>query len=84
MAVTFNYVYYGDKAEAGGHTHAFGMCGYTTEPSDIAPRGPEHWDWPECGQCLNKAEKLGLEVEITKAQAPKACTCNLYHAGECF
>jgi hypothetical protein len=84
MTVSFTHVYYGDKPTAGGTVHALGMCSHTDDPSDIAPRGPEHWDWAECGQCLNRAEKLGLEVVLTDHPVPGVCPeCHLQHAGDC-
>lgn len=78
--VNFDSVYVGDRGHRSRHLHAVGMCGHSGDLTTATQ--DELYSLECCGQCLNRAEELGLLV--TPNKPPDACpTCFLVGPCDC-
>lgn len=63
----FEFVYVGDRGDRGMHLHAPGFCDHTGELT--AALQHELSELERCGQCENRAEKLGSPIEPARVTA---------------
>lgn len=80
VVVRFEHVYESDAGQRGTHLHAPGMCDHTK--GLVPARQDELLSLDQCGQCLNRAEELG--VLVTPSTPLQQCpTCFMVSPCEC-
>ena len=76
--VRFEYVYVGDRGVRGDHLHAMGLCDHTSELSPAFAYEVQAYE--RCGQCVNRAEELGLTIQ---PDVPLTTCPNCFLVGPC-
>lgn len=76
--VRFEYLYVGDRGVRGDHLHAVDLCDHTSELTLAYAHEVQAYE--RCGQCLNRAEELGLAVLPT---APLTACPDCFIVGPC-